>query len=95
MRCKPCGRPSACKKLYWWELRPAVSIQPLCRPRRTSAPWCCMVSKTTPCPWPACSIRAGPRVLPVTVVPGGEHFFHGQLPLLKSLVLRHLLSPVL
>ena len=27
--------------------------------------------------------------LPVTVVPGGEHFFHGQLPLLKSLVVRH------
>lgn len=35
---------------------------------------------------------ARPQVLPVTVVPGGEHFFHGQLPLLKSLVLRHLLS---
>jgi uncharacterized protein len=28
--------------------------------------------------------------LPVTVVPGGGHFFHGQLPLLKALVLRHL-----
>ena len=27
--------------------------------------------------------------LPVTVVPGGEHFFHGQLPLLKALVVRH------
>ncbi|MFD1712387.1 alpha/beta hydrolase [Ottowia sp. GY511] len=27
--------------------------------------------------------------LPVTVVPGGEHFFHGQLPLLKGLVARH------
>jgi len=26
----------------------------------------------------------------VTVVPGGSHFFHGQLPLLKSLVVRHL-----
>ncbi len=33
---------------------------------------------------------ARPQVLPVTVVPGGEHFFHGKLPLLKSLVLRHL-----
>jgi alpha/beta superfamily hydrolase len=33
---------------------------------------------------------ARPQVLPVTVVPGGGHFFHGQLPLLKSLVLRHL-----
>ncbi len=33
---------------------------------------------------------ARPQVLPVTVVPGGEHFFHGQLPLLKSLVTRHL-----
>jgi alpha/beta superfamily hydrolase len=33
---------------------------------------------------------ARPQALPVTVVPGGEHFFHGQLPLLKGLVLRHL-----
>ena len=32
---------------------------------------------------------ARPQSLPVTVVPGGEHFFHGQLPLLKSLVVRH------
>ena len=35
---------------------------------------------------------ARPQQLPVTVVPGGEHFFHGQLPLLKSLVARHLRS---
>ena len=33
---------------------------------------------------------ARPQILPVTVVPGGGHFFHGQLPLLKSLVMRHL-----
>ena len=30
--------------------------------------------------------------LPVTVVPGGGHFFHGQLPLLKGLVVRHLMA---
>ncbi|MBE7941661.1 MULTISPECIES: alpha/beta fold hydrolase [Ramlibacter] len=35
---------------------------------------------------------ARPQSLPVTVIPGVEHFFHGQLPLLKSLVLRHLRS---
>ena len=35
---------------------------------------------------------ARPQALPVTVVPGGGHFFHGQLPLLKSLVVRHLSS---
>jgi alpha/beta superfamily hydrolase len=35
---------------------------------------------------------ARPQGLPVTVVPGGEHFFHGQLNLLKSLVSRHLVS---
>ncbi|MGB4117742.1 MAG: alpha/beta fold hydrolase [Polaromonas sp.] len=35
---------------------------------------------------------ARPQSLPVTVVPGGGHFFHGQLPLLKSLVVRHLSS---
>lgn len=33
---------------------------------------------------------ARPQTLPVTVVPGVGHFFHGQLPLLKSLVVRHL-----
>lgn len=35
---------------------------------------------------------ARPQALPVTVIPGGEHFFHGRLPLLKSLVARHLRS---
>ncbi len=35
---------------------------------------------------------ARPQALPVTVVPGGGHFFHGQLPLLRNLVARHLLS---
>jgi len=33
---------------------------------------------------------ARPQTLPVMVVPGGEHFFHGQLPLLRDLVTRHL-----
>ena len=33
---------------------------------------------------------ARPQSLPVTVIPGVEHFFHGQLPLLRSLVSRHL-----
>lgn len=35
---------------------------------------------------------ARPQILPVTVVPGGGHFFHGQLTLLKNLVVRHLQS---
>ncbi|WP_341910075.1 alpha/beta hydrolase [Polaromonas sp. YR568] len=35
---------------------------------------------------------ARPQSLPVTVIPGGGHFFHGQLPLLKNLVVRHLSS---
>lgn len=35
---------------------------------------------------------ARPQLLPVTVIPGGGHFFHGQLPLLKQLVVRHLQS---
>ena len=33
---------------------------------------------------------ARPQHLPVMVIPGVEHFFHGQLPLLKTLVVRHL-----
>ena len=36
---------------------------------------------------------ARPQTLPVTVIPGVGHFFHGQLPLLKSLVVRHLSAP--
>ncbi len=35
---------------------------------------------------------ARPQQLPVTVVPAGGHFFHGQLPLLKYLALRHLMA---
>lgn len=33
---------------------------------------------------------ARPQSLPVLVIPGGGHFFHGQLGLLKTLVTRHL-----
>ncbi|TSE24521.1 alpha/beta hydrolase [Tepidimonas aquatica] len=33
---------------------------------------------------------ARPQGMPVTVVSGGEHFFHGRLPLLKRLVMQHL-----
>lgn len=36
---------------------------------------------------------ARPQTLPVTVVPGVGHFFHGQLPLLRSLVVRHISAP--
>ncbi len=32
---------------------------------------------------------ARPQALPVTVVPGTGHFFHGQLAVLRALVLRH------
>ena len=35
---------------------------------------------------------ARPQTLPVTVIPGGGHFFHGQLLILKDLVVRHLKS---
>lgn len=35
---------------------------------------------------------ARPQILPVTVIPQVGHFFHGQLPLLKSLVVCHLKS---
>ncbi|MCX8516551.1 MAG: alpha/beta hydrolase [Rhodoferax sp.] len=35
-----------------------------------------------------------PQTLPVTVIPGVGHFFHGQLPLLRGLVVRHLMIPV-
>ena len=37
---------------------------------------------------------ARPQNLPVTVVPQGGHFFHGQLPLLKNLVVRHLSASI-
>lgn len=35
---------------------------------------------------------ARPQSLPVTVIPGSGHFFHGQLPLLRSVVTRHVRS---
>lgn len=43
-------------------------------------------------PLPSVMDWARPQTLPVTVVPGGGHFFHGQLPLLRGLVTRHLQS---
>jgi uncharacterized protein len=38
---------------------------------------------------------ARPQALPVTVIPGAGHFFHGQLPLLKQLIVGawHLQNP--
>jgi alpha/beta superfamily hydrolase len=36
---------------------------------------------------------ARPRDLPVVVVPGGGHFFHGQLNILSDLVVRHVRGP--
>ncbi len=36
---------------------------------------------------------ARPQHLPVTVLPGAGHFFHGQLPLLKNTVLRAFAAP--
>jgi alpha/beta superfamily hydrolase len=32
---------------------------------------------------------ARPQHLPIVVVPGGEHFFHGRLNLLARIVMRH------
>jgi alpha/beta superfamily hydrolase len=37
---------------------------------------------------------ARPQMLPVTVVPGVGHFFHGELPLLQSLVRQFWLASV-
>ncbi len=61
MRCKRCGRPSACEKIVLVGTAASRFDPAPVPPRRTSAPWCCMVSKTTPCPWPACSIGPGPK----------------------------------
>ena len=33
---------------------------------------------------------ARPQSLPVTVLPGADHFFHGQLPILRELAVRHI-----
>jgi alpha/beta superfamily hydrolase len=33
---------------------------------------------------------ARPQALPITVIPGVGHFFHGQLPLLKRVVMSHI-----
>jgi alpha/beta superfamily hydrolase len=47
-----------------------------------------VVSMTSVLDW------ARPQALPVTVVPGVGHFFHGQLPVLREVVLRHLRGAV-
>ena len=44
-------------------------------------------------PLAATLVWARPQSLPVVVIPGGGHFFHGQLSLLKSIVLRAFKSP--
>jgi uncharacterized protein len=46
--------------------------------------WSSTARPTTWCRWPAVLDWARPQVLPVTVVPGVGHFFHGQLALLKQ-----------
>ena len=38
---------------------------------------------------------ARPQQLPVTVLPGAGHFFHGQLPALKQIVIRAFSAPLL
>lgn len=43
-------------------------------------------------PLPALMDWARPQTLPVLVIPGGDHFFHGRLPLLREAVVRHLRS---
>ena len=37
---------------------------------------------------------ARPQSLPVVVVPGGEHFFHGRLQVLQQIITRHWRQPV-
>jgi alpha/beta superfamily hydrolase len=37
---------------------------------------------------------ARPQNLPIVVLPGVGHFFHGQLPLLRDLVARHVMAPL-
>jgi alpha/beta superfamily hydrolase len=36
---------------------------------------------------------ARPQSLPVVVVPGGEHFFHGRLQVLQQIVTQHWRQP--
>jgi alpha/beta superfamily hydrolase len=43
-------------------------------------------------PLSACFDWARPQALPVTVLPGAGHFFHGQLPVLKQIVVGAWLS---
>jgi len=40
-------------------------------------------------PLPAVLDWARPQGLPIIVVPGGEHFFHGRLGLLSQIIVRH------
>ncbi len=64
--------------------QPFLTPPPYLLPR-TTAPWCCMAKQMTPCLCNPSWTGRAPQTLPVTVVPAGGHFFHGQLPLLKGL----------
>jgi alpha/beta superfamily hydrolase len=68
---------------------PAAAIDPVAHPRTLVVHG----EQDDTVALPAVLDWARPQALPVTVVPGGGHFFHGQLPLLKSLVVRHLTFP--
>jgi AraC family ethanolamine operon transcriptional activator len=88
--CRRCGRRGRSRSWCWSAPPRRASGGRRCRPKRTTARWSCMANWTTPCRWQSVMDWARPQSLPVTVVPGGGHFFHGQLPLLKNLVMRHL-----
>jgi alpha/beta superfamily hydrolase len=57
---------------------PGHQLRPCPRWRPTA--WSCTASPTTWCRWQSVLDWARPQVLPVTVLPGAGHFFHGQLP---------------
>ena len=88
--CRRCG-PSATSGTWCWSAPPprASAVAPL-PPDAHERTLVVHGEHDDTVPLAAVMDWARPQSLPVTVVPGGGHFFHGQLPLLKNLVVRHL-----
>ena len=79
-----------CRRWCWWEpLPPALTWRPI-DPTLHDRTLVLHGETDDTVPLADAMNWARPQGLPITVVPGVGHFFHGQLPLLRAVIARHL-----
>lgn len=83
------GTRAGCSAWCWSARRPAAAVPPV-PPAAHALSLVLHGEQDDTVPLASVMDWARPQQLPVTVIPGGGHFFHGQLPLLKGIVMRHL-----